>query len=713
MGERMGSGGRIAAGVLMGLAAWFGFAGLASGQARSEVSLRPPFASDLLAPPAIVAPQMSPDGRRLAYVRQSQADEPSGAAIVTRDLTQPGAPVVAYMDLPDRKVAWAAWANNDRLLISFEFTNEVEGRGVIMLDDEGEWRLFREVVRRQIFAVNTDGSNPVPLFDFSSRQFNSLFNLELDNVIDFLPDDPNHVLIPASTGRRGRLSVYRVNVNNGEAELVARGSRRTVAWFTNGRGTPVMRWELSSSGRNVTIMVREGDGARWRRVARSPVSEFGRLNEDYTWVARSERYDEALVFARSPETGTLGLFRYALAGGALTEPIFLHPAYDVARVAIDPFSGRLLALHWADEVTHVEVFDPDTERYVRGLTEFFGEGITVTPLQRAGDNLLISASGPLEPESFYVFDFAAAHVTPIEAVRPGLHNRALAPVRVHRYQARDGTPLFGYVTWPAVPASDPPPLVVMPHGGPERRDYLGFDVLAQLVAAEGFAVFQPQFRGSSGFGQAFAEAGYGEMGGLIQSDITDGVQDLIATGAVRADRVCVAGWSFGGYSALMQAILEPELYQCAFAGAPVTDLPALLDWHRDVLEDGEVLDYVERLLGHPDRERMVRFSPARRAAEIRIPVLLLHGRDDEIVPFEQSELMQDVLAAAGVDSTLFPFAGGHSPALDDELVTVAFHMGRFLSDHLDRPAPSICAAAPENHGNSQAKTPCPPDVQDH
>jgi len=652
-------------------------------QAQAQAQGIPPSAGDLLSDPAIYSPQLSPDGAQLAYLRSAQPGDPDGTWLFILDVADGEGRVAQQVNLGERRVVWASWANNDRLLISYEVVSDVEGRGAIMFTESGDLALFKRVKRRQIVAIDVDGANPQALFDFNNRRFNTVFNLDLDQVIDYLPSDPDHILMPARTGRRGGLDIYRVNVYTGETERVVQGRARTIAWFTNGAGVPVMRWDVSSSWRTVRIMVRAGEGQRWRTVTRMPIRDFGRLNQDYTWAARSDLYDEALVFARSSETGTIGLYRYGLREDGLRDPIFLNSEYDVDTVLSDPHTGALIAYSWADTHTHVEVPDPVLSQHLAGLRGFFGPDVTVLPMQRAEHRVLLQVSGPLEPNSYYVYDMQALHVTPVGASQPRLMNRALAPVSVVHYTARDGQPLFGYLTMPAAPAGTPPPLVVMPHGGPERRDFLSFDVMAQLVAAEGYAVFQPQFRGSSGFGAAFAEQGYGEMAGLIQSDILDGVLAVLDSGQVDPDRVCVAGWSFGGYAALMQVIQNPELYKCAFAGAPVTDLPEMLAWHRGFQdEDDETLAYVETMLGYPDTNAMVAGSPARRASEITVPVLLVHGRDDDIVPYEQSELMLEALSALGADVTLVPFDGGHSPDMDGELVTINFHRGRFLHAHL-------------------------------
>ncbi|KAA5803615.1 S9 family peptidase [Alkalicaulis satelles] len=684
---RIITGAGLLAGVLL---AWLMAAGPAAGQPR------PPAITDFTAPAAMENPQLSPDGRSLLFVREPQPADPAGTPnqIVIIDLTDPGEPRATRLPLPDMTVRWAAWGNNERVLLGLELMAQVRGAGFQAVRSDGTRTRITEIRRSQIMSVRRDGQDPVMLFDFSSRQFNHLFNTRLDQVSDFLLHDPDHVLLPARSSA-GSLNLYRVNIETGRARVAVSGSEATIAFFTNAAGEATMRWDLAGYGQDLRILVRAPGTRRWRTAQRVPVNEFQRLQRDYEWTARSDVHDEALVYWNNPETGTTGLYRYAFSTRELAGAAFSHPEYDVSGVIVDPLTLTALGVTWSDTRRRLMMFDEDINAHLPALAAFFGEDTLAFPVQRVGERVLIKVTGPGEPGVFYLYDMDASQIWPIGDRQPLLARRALARVSVHDYGARDGTGLFGYLTWPQTPAGDPPPLVVLPHGGPEARDHHDFDRLAQLIAAQGYLVFQPQFRGSHGFGRAFAEAGYGQWGGLIQSDITDGVRDLLERGLVDPDRVCAVGWSFGGYSALMQAVLEPGLYRCVIAGAAPSDLPDLLGWLED--EGGEVFDYARRAMGDPNTamDQLIAYSPARRAREIQAPVLLLHGRRDGVVPVEQSRIMERALKAARVEHSYIPHNGGHNIATDRQWAHVATRIVFFLFDHLQTPRGALAQARRE------------------
>jgi dipeptidyl aminopeptidase/acylaminoacyl peptidase len=207
-----------------------------------------------------------------------------------------------------------------------------------------------------------------------------------------------------------------------------------------------------------------------------------------------------------------------------------------------------------------------------------------------------------------------------------------------------------YVTHPANKKHQSAPLIVLPHGGPEVRDIYGFDPMVQFLTSRGYRVFQPNFRGSAGYGKAFAQAGYGQWGGLMQDDITDGVNHLIKTGKAKHGNICIAGVSYGGYAALMGAVKTSELYQCAVSINGIADLKAMIDYDKDLYgKDSDVYAYVKKLMGDPkrDADRIKATSPLTHAANINTPLLLIHGAKDKVVPVKQSQALSTALKANG------------------------------------------------------------------
>jgi dipeptidyl aminopeptidase/acylaminoacyl peptidase len=204
----------------------------------------------------------------------------------------------------------------------------------------------------------------------------------------------------------------------------------------------------------------------------------------------------------------------------------------------------------------------------------------------------------------------------------------------------------------------------MPHGGPAARDYLEFDWWAQGMASRGYAVFQPQFRGSDGFGEAYLRAGYGEWGRKMQTDVSDGVKHLVDQGVVDPARVCIVGASYGGYAVLQGMSAQPDVYRCGVSVAGVADLPEMLKAEaRDAGYQNDsrnpVIRYWVRFMGADGRrdEVLAQLSPSRRAAAVQGPVLLIHGRDDTVVPLAQSQIMHRALTAAGKSSELLVLDG--------------------------------------------------------
>jgi dipeptidyl aminopeptidase/acylaminoacyl peptidase len=217
-------------------------------------------------------------------------------------------------------------------------------------------------------------------------------------------------------------------------------------------------------------------------------------------------------------------------------------------------------------------------------------------------------------------------------------------VETVQFKAADGLSISGYLTLPRGRAAKQLPMVVLPHGGPGERDVPGFNWLAQGIASRGYAVLMVNYRGSYGYGRGFTEAGYGQWGGKMQTDISDGVRDLARRGVVDPTRVCIAGRGFGGYAALAGATFEPGVYRCAAAIAGISDVERFLAPMNERAQKWW-LRYVGAT--RVTAGRLVDISPARHAKDISAPVLLMHGRDDTVIPIAQTETMAASLRREG------------------------------------------------------------------
>ena len=300
------------------------------------------------------------------------------------------------------------------------------------------------------------------------------------------------------------------------------------------------------------------------------------------------------------------------------------------------------------------------ESNYRGLVKYFHGSRSVMPREVTGDRRwwLLNVSGPDEPGAYYLFDAQTAHISHLAERFPRLPTDRLAERSAYAYTARDGVNIPAYLSRPRFAGPGPLPLIVMPHGGPEARDDLNFDTWSQILATRGYLVLQPNFRGSSGYGERFQAAGYRQWGGVMADDITDGVRQLIASKQVDPTRICIFGASYGGYAALYAGAKHPELYKCVVSWAGVSDLPRVLDFENDAYgRDSLVYRNDRKIIGDPGKDlaAMRAASPKTYAPTYQPPVLLIHGEADWNVHVEQSQVMYGALKSAGHKATLLVY----------------------------------------------------------
>ncbi|HYW17339.1 MAG TPA: alpha/beta fold hydrolase [Allosphingosinicella sp.] len=264
----------------------------------------------------------------------------------------------------------------------------------------------------------------------------------------------------------------------------------------------------------------------------------------------------------------------------------------------------------------------------------------------------------------------------------GLSDRQLSPVKPVRYRARDGLQIRAYLTLPRGAEPKALPLILLPHGGPFVRDSYQFDPLVQFLASRGYAVLQPNFRGSTGFGRDFVERGYGQWGGKMQDDLDDGVAWLASQGMVDPRRVCIAGLSYGGYAALWGAIRNPEIYRCAISMAGVSDVRAMLKYDGRALVATRYSKLWRRKVEGEERRDLAAVSPLQQAARLNVPVLIAHGERDSNVPVDQSRQMIEALKKRGarVQSAFYPNSG-HGFTLSADSVDFMKRVEAFLEMH--------------------------------
>jgi dipeptidyl aminopeptidase/acylaminoacyl peptidase len=338
-----------------------------------------------------------------------------------------------------------------------------------------------------------------------------------------------------------------------------------------------------------------------------------------------------------------------LATGAWSEPA---PAPD--ELIWDPATHRLTGkFDLDDDELNYTFFDPrDRASWTALKTAYKGSELNLVSLSDDHRKLIVRVDSPSDGASYAFVNLDTHHADWIADEYPDLKPADIGPKSAVAFKAKDGFALTGYLTLPPGKAARSLPLVVFPHGGPAARDEPGFDWWAQAMASHGYAVLQVNYRGSEGFGWDHLAAGFGEWGRKMQTDLSDGVRYLAAKGTIDPARVCIVGASYGGYAALAGAAVDRGVYRCAASVSGPADLKKFVaDWKNREGDQGVGSQrYWLRYMGA--QGQLADISPASQADKVTIPVLLIHGKDDTVVPFVQSQIMADALRRSGRSAEL-------------------------------------------------------------
>jgi dienelactone hydrolase len=633
---------------------------------------------DLYSRPSVADASISPSGKWLAAV-VSRADDD---AVLAVDLATGQKKLIAGLNKNafgaqiDTRITSVIWKTDDRLL--FRLTSDPnEGVDYSRLSQGNLLKLGHRLI-----AVDRVGGKMTPLL---GDQYNEALvgAFDMSNIQSMLLNDPQHILMGIG-GWDGR-SLFKVNVQTGVGKVIEPQKESTTGWWFDVNGNPLVRTEASVG--TVRFYRKESDG-RWKKTWSMRYRDMEEM-PDFVALGPSADPDKYYVLARPTGRERVGLYLLDLKNESFGDPVVEHPQYDLTSARISRDGTRVVSHCYIVHVRICEFTDAKLNAAMRGLRKFFEENVNLYIHDASEDSntILLLTEGPSEQPAFYYYRVDTKKVEFIGSMYGSMKGKQLPSATVINFKARDGSDLTGYLTLPpGAKDAKKLPLVLMPHGGPESRDHLEFHPWAQYFAARGYAVLQPNFRGSAGFGQAFAARGYGEWGRKMQDDLGDGVKALADQGLVDPDRVCIVGASYGGYAALAGATLTPTAYKCVVAIAGVADLEKFIDWRRSKWgKDSEGYTYWLTAIGDPEKdlERIRAVSPAYHIADIKAPILLIHGKEDEVVPYSQSKNFQKLLEKSGRKAELIelPKEGHSAWELNSSKVAIS-HVGYFLWEHL-------------------------------
>lgn len=407
-------------------------------------------------------------------------------------------------------------------------------------------------------------------------------------------------------------------------------------------------WVIGPSGKvAATLTVNRSNGVWTIKAPQAGQIAKGKSSFGGTGLLGLDHTGKRLIYTTRDDESGIDIWRTVALDGSGDSRPFLKDI-SAERLYWNRDNGLLMGYLERDGSSEITFFDPQHQKTAEALkSAFVGLDSRIVEWTTDFKKFVVRARGNGMSGTWFYIDIESGEAEPIGYERPGIPASAVGPISTVQYTAKDGLQLDGILTLPPSKEAKNLPLVMLPHGGPESHDKETFDWWAQALSSRGYAVFQPNFRGSNHKDQSFVSAGHGEWGGKMQTDLSDGLKHLADQGIIDPDRACIMGASYGGYAALAGVTLQQGIYRCAVAVAPVSDLSRT--FNTDIRESGSSRAIMRRNLIEQlgPRSNFASISPYHQAGKADAPILIIHGTDDTRVPFKQSEIMAEALKSAG------------------------------------------------------------------
>ena len=597
---------------------------------------------------SVTAASLSRDGNSVIYLTPGPGRT---TVAVAGDLNTGQFHTVTRTDGKPESLDWCGFASSKRAVCQFGGLIPWQGS-----TDNGAPVGFSRLV-----ALDLDGANP-KMMGQPQTSYDEWIRWQDGEVIDWLVDADGQVLVNRLYMPEAKIGsnivrtkkgwgVDRVDVSSLRSNTVE-SPRESASYQSDGRGNVRLMWIVGERHSGVLTgeikyFYRTSGSRDWKdlvKVTNVLDPEFEPLEIDGTTDT---------LYALKKKDGRYALYAIKLDGSMAETLVAENPRVDIAGVVRIGEGQKVIGYTYVDEKRETVYFDPDIKQMATSLSKALPNLplVYVVDASRDGRKLLILAASDSDPGRYYLFDRDKKSLAPAMAARPELEGRTLATVKPVTIAGDGGVSIPGYLTVPAGKEAKGLPLVVMPHGGPGARDSWRFDWLAQFVAARGYAVLQPQYRGSAGYGDDWLNKNGFRNWRTAIGDINASARWATAQGIASPSKIAILGWSYGGYAALQSAALDPSLYKAIVAIAPVTDLQLF----KQEFNFYTTADLVRNEIG--GGSNVTEGSPLRRTSAIAAPVLLAHGTMDANVRYEQSAKMNDALRSAGKQSELLTFEG--------------------------------------------------------
>jgi len=537
------------------------------------------------------------------------------------------------------------WASNERI--------------VYARDQAGEENFH-------LFAVNIDGSNPVDLTPFEGVRA---------GVIDDLRDNDQDMIISLNKRDPRFYDAYRINIETGELKLIGENPGNIIGWLTDHEG--LLRLAITSDGVNTSILYRDNESQSFQTILTTDFKE--------TLTPVSFTYDNQCLYAFS----NLGRDKAALVvfdpkTQKELELIYENSYVDVSGLLISDKRKKLIAVTYLTDKLRYHFFDEEVESIFQDLTKKIpGYELALSSVNQDENRFIIRTYSDKSLGSYFLYDVETSNLQKIADISPWIDEKYMADMEPISYNSQDGLTIHGYLTLPKGVEPKNLPVVINPHGGPWYRDSWGYSAEVQFLANRGYAVLQMNFRGSTGYGRAFWEAGFKQWGRKMQDDITDGVQWLIDQGIADLKRIGIYGGSYGGYATLAGITLTPDLYAAAVDYVGISNIFTFLEAIPPYWEPLRQQFY--EMIGDPskDKELLESVSPLFLVNQIKTPLFIAQGANDPRVKKSESDQIVAALEKRGIKvQYMVKENEGHGFANEENRFDFYRAMEEFLSEHL-------------------------------
>lgn len=597
--------------------------------------------------------QLSPSGNHIAFIRNHEGNSYVGVIDRQKKTTK----FVINTDNEKFRIGWFKWASDEMLLVSAHYPVH---------------RMLRKYIEARLYKIRIDGSEKM-------RQVSKPKNGERvaqfqNGIIDMLPDDPDHILMEIDYQSGNKPDVYKIDLREKNTRSrIVRGRTNIYHWMTDQQHRVRLGFGIDET--RIFYSLYNLKSKKWQKIWDYEIFDA----PDITPLGFG--LDPNKLYIRAEHQDRYAIFTVDLTEEDLPQTlIYADKDYDIeGQLIYSKQTKDVIGVYHGESENNKIYFDPSFEKFQQALNQALpNSSNNIVSLSNNNRQYILHTSSQETPGRYYFGDRDSGELTPLIDEYPQLTNAPAVEKSKQSYSASDGLMIEAYLSMPENLPANKRPAVIIPHGGPMSRVYGGFDWFTEFFASRGYVVFEPNFRGSSGYGFQFEMASIENWGGAMQTDLADAATWLVKNQRVDKNRICIVGASYGGYAALMAAAIQQDTFKCAASFAGVSDLQYLVRKSQNFTNH----KVVEKQFGK-NADALKKHSPVNLTKEINIPIMLIHGELDTIVPVQHSQNMYKALVDHNKKVKYFELENGthHLSNERNRLKTLSL-IDSFLAEYL-------------------------------